>query len=142
MRWIAQDAIVRAMRDQQLEEAGAVKQHGELDELVRVVGLRDGARSDHHGRYAGDADEQPGFGAEADLGMAVAAGQLLGQRDQRMIGWHFERGILKNLFEVDSAIWFGLAHRGLEIGCCPADDGISPRFLLLDPDAAALEFYR
>ena len=82
------EVSVTAVLDQLRNEARARVQFGNIDMLVRLMGLRDRARTDHYRRNPGHRCEQSCLRSERYLVMLVATRKRLGERDQ----WHVRRG--------------------------------------------------
>src|SRR3569623_892182 len=74
--------------------------------------------------------------------MVVAAGEALGERDDRRIGSRVEGGIVQFLLEFYAAVRMPRFHCRLELGLGPGDDRIRYLARLGDADAAACEIHR
>ncbi len=82
----AEGCLRAALGDQPAQEGGAFRELGGLDVLVGLVGAGDVAGADHHRGHVAETLEEAGLGAVRDLGVAVAAGEPLGDGDEGRVG--------------------------------------------------------
>ena len=137
-RYVSRNArISRSMKPAQSSNAD------ELHELVRTLWACAIPPGPITRRDVGDGNEQAGLGAEADLGVAIAAGQLLGEcRTSACSGFMSSAGYSEDLSKVDPASRVLLLHRGFDCFLCPGDDRVGHLFQFVNSQSADLELDR
>jgi hypothetical protein len=93
----------------------------EADIFVRFVGLGDAAGDVDDAGHTGVTLEQGGLGAERDLGVAVLAGQRLGERHRLTVRAHVQPPIIDALLECYAGVWMDRLHARLQFGKAALD---------------------